>query len=155
VDHGTGENGLLNRQCWKNPVTGSLHFQVHPCGAKELHVDPLPSGSSREGALYPDGGVVTDLKEVRETLYKMQRPGISPQYVYAQDWKEGDLVLFHNRGLLHSVVGAFTPDQLRMFHQVSTTREKSVKEDADSSQCNLAASEDPVGPNEEDVHKYA
>jgi alpha-ketoglutarate-dependent taurine dioxygenase len=50
----------------------------------------------------------------------MQRPGISPQYVYAQDWKEGDLVLFHNRGLLHSVVGAFTPDQLRMFHQVSS-----------------------------------
>jgi hypothetical protein len=42
-----------------------------------------------------------------------------------------------------------------MFHQVSTTREKSVKEDADSSQCNLAASEDPVGPNEEDVQKYA
>lgn len=43
------------------------------------------------------------------------------QFVYAQDWKEGDLVLFHNRGLLHSVVGAFTPDQLRMFHQVSPT----------------------------------
>lgn len=129
---------LIYEQCWKNPVTGSLHFQVHPCGARELHIEPLPAGSSREGALHPDGGVVTDLKEVRETLYKMQRPGIAPQvsllvhvsscqvvrslttqYVYAQDWKEGDLVLFHNRGLLHSVVGAFTPDQLRMFHQVS------------------------------------
>jgi alpha-ketoglutarate-dependent taurine dioxygenase len=110
---------VLIRQCWKNPVTGSLHFQVHPCGAKELHIDPLPAGSSSEGALYPEGGVVTDLKVVRETLYAMQRPGISPQFVYAQDWKEGDLVLFHNRGLLHSVTGAFTPDQLRMFHQVS------------------------------------
>lgn len=60
-------------------MTGSLHFQVHPCGAKELHIEALPSGASREGALYPDGGVVTDLKEVRETLYKMQRPGIAPQ----------------------------------------------------------------------------
>ena len=60
-------------------MTGSLHFQVHPCGAKELHVDPLPEGASREGALYPDGGVITDLKQVRETLYKMQRPGIAPQ----------------------------------------------------------------------------
>jgi alpha-ketoglutarate-dependent taurine dioxygenase len=110
---------VLIDQCWKNPVTGSLHFQVHPCGAKELHIDPLSAGSSSEGALYPEGGVVTDLKVVRETLYAMQRPGISPQFVYAQDWKEGDLVLFHNRGLLHSVTGAFTPDQLRMFHQVS------------------------------------
>jgi hypothetical protein len=110
---------VMTGQCWKNPVTGSLHFQVHPCGAKELHIDPLPAGSSSEGALYPEGGVVTDLKVVRETLYAMQRPGISPQYVYAQDWKEGDLVLFHNRGLLHSVTGAFTSDQLRMFHQVS------------------------------------
>lgn len=72
----TDANG---QQCWKNPVTGSLHLQVHPCGAKELHIDALPAGASREGALYPDGGVVTDLKEVRETLYKMQRPGIAPQ----------------------------------------------------------------------------
>jgi len=124
--------------CWKNPVTGNLHIQVHPCGAQALLIDPLPEGASREGALYPDGGVIDDLKEVREILYHIQRPGISPELVYAQDWHEGDLVLFHNRGLLHSVVGAFKEDQLRMFHQ-----------------CNLAASSDPEGPNEEDVKKYA
>lgn len=40
------------------------------------------------------------------------------QLVYPHDWEENDLVLFHNRGLLHSVVGAFKPDQVRMFHQV-------------------------------------
>lgn len=60
-------------------MTGSLHFQVHPCGAKELHIEPLPAGSSRDGALHPDGGIITDLKEVRKTLYNMQRPGIAPQ----------------------------------------------------------------------------
>ena len=63
---------------WKNPVTGNLHFQVHPCGAKEILVDPLPKGAKREGALYPDGAVISDLKEVRELLYKLQRPAISP-----------------------------------------------------------------------------
>ncbi|RSH93606.1 hypothetical protein EHS25_006252 [Saitozyma podzolica] len=124
--------------CWKNPVTGALHIQVHPCGAQALHIDPLPAGASRDGALFPDGADITDLKETRALLYKIQRPGIAPELVYAQDWDEGDLVLFHNRGLLHSVVGAFTPDQLRMFHQ-----------------CNLAASEDPVGPDAEDLKKYA
>jgi hypothetical protein len=55
-----------------------LHFQVHPCGAQELLVDPLPKGSNREGALYPDGAHITDLKQVREILYEMQRPAITP-----------------------------------------------------------------------------
>ncbi len=65
-------------QCWKNPVTGGLHFQVHPCGAHKLLIAPLPEGSTKEGALYPEGGVVDDLKSVREILYNMQRPGIAP-----------------------------------------------------------------------------
>ncbi|KIJ95268.1 hypothetical protein K443DRAFT_683161 [Laccaria amethystina LaAM-08-1] len=123
---------------WKNPGTGALHFQVHPCGVQELLVDPLPQGAKREGALYPDGAHITDLKVVRETLYKMQRPAISPDLVYPHDWRKNDLVLFHNRGVLHTVVGAFTPDQVRAFHQ-----------------CNLAASDDPAGPSEEDVVKWA
>ncbi|GJE97802.1 TauD/TfdA family dioxygenase [Phanerochaete sordida] len=123
---------------WKNPVTGGLHFQVHPCGVCELFVDPLPAGAAREGALYPDGAHLTDLGLVRDLMYRMQRPAIAPSLVYPHDWHEKDLVLFHNRGVLHSVVGAFKPDQVRAFHQ-----------------CNLAASDDPVGPDAEDVKKYA
>lgn len=42
-------------------------------------VDPLPAGASRDGALYPDGAHITDLKEVRTTLYNMQRPAIDPK----------------------------------------------------------------------------
>ncbi|KAI0299897.1 hypothetical protein BC826DRAFT_993983, partial [Russula brevipes] len=110
--------GSRSLQKWKNPITGALHFQVHPCAVRELLVDPLPEGASRDGALYPDGTCVTDLKEVRDLLYKMRRPAIG-----------ADLVLFHNRGVLHTVVGAIQPDQVRAFHQ-----------------CNLAASDDPVGP---------
>ena len=63
---------------WKNPVTGALHIQVHPCAAAELLVAPLPAGASREGALFPSGTHLTDLKEVRDLLYKMQRPAIAP-----------------------------------------------------------------------------
>ena len=66
-------------QLWKNPVTGALHFEVHPCGIRALHVEPLSSGASRENALYPDGAVLTDLKEIREIVYKMNRPGIAPK----------------------------------------------------------------------------
>jgi xanthine dioxygenase len=59
-------------------VTGALHFQVHPCGVQELLVEPPPEGASREGALYPDGAHIKDLQEVRDLLYKMQRPAIAP-----------------------------------------------------------------------------
>jgi len=67
-------------------VTGALHFQVHPCAVQELLVDPLPEGASRDGALYPDGTRLTVLKEVRDLLYKMQRPAIAPNvrfFIYA------------------------------------------------------------------------
>ncbi|KAF8481611.1 hypothetical protein DFH94DRAFT_691258 [Russula ochroleuca] len=116
---------------WKSPVTGALHFQVHPCAAQELLIDPLFEGALREGALYPDGAHITDLKEVRDLLYKMQRPAMAVG-------KEKDLALFHNRGVLHTVVGASKPDQVRAFHQ-----------------CNLAASDEPVRPTPEDVRQCA
>jgi len=125
--------------------------------------------------MYPDGAHLTDLKEVRDLLYKMQRPAISPEvssspngicndvkHLHYCSWfilttgnvfdfsvsglpliivicrHEKDLVLFHNRGILHSVVGAFKEDQVRAFHQ-----------------CNLAASDEPIGPSNDDVLQWA
>ncbi|KAF8131576.1 Clavaminate synthase-like protein [Boletus edulis] len=122
----------------RSTLRGDLHFQVHPCGVQELIVEPLPAGANREDALYPDGVHIKDLAQVRALLYKIQRPAIAPQLVYPHDWQEKDLVLFHNRGLLHTVVGAFKPDQVRAFHQ-----------------CNLAASDVPAGPSNDDVLKWA
>lgn len=101
--------------CWRNPVTGELALQVHPSAVRKLHLK--------------DGTVVDDLGQVRETVYRLQRPGIAPDKVYAQDWEEGDFVLFHNRGVLHSVVGAFAEHEVRLFRQ-----------------CNVAASQLPEGP---------
>jgi alpha-ketoglutarate-dependent taurine dioxygenase len=103
--------------CWKNPVTGKLSVQIHPSAIKAIHL--------------PNGEVMTDLKEVRELVHRLQRPAISPKYVYAHDWVEGDMVLFNNQGTLHTVVGAFTPEEQRLFRQ-----------------CNLASSEGVMGPDD-------
>ncbi|KAE8904310.1 hypothetical protein PF003_g11541 [Phytophthora fragariae] len=102
--------------CWKNPVTGKLALQIHPSAIRAIH---LPGGSK-----------MTDLEEVRELVHRLQRPAIAPKYVYAHDWEEGDLVLFNNQGVIHSVVGAFGPDEKRLFRQ-----------------CNLASSEGVMGPD--------
>jgi alpha-ketoglutarate-dependent taurine dioxygenase len=124
---------------WKNPVTGNLHLQVPAIMALELEVDPLPENSPNwDVALYPNGGKITDLKETRDLLYKLQRPGISPHLVYPHPWQEKDLMIFHNRGVMHSVVGVFKEDQVRLFHQ-----------------CNLASPTAPVGPTEDDIKKWA
>ncbi|ERT00820.1 uncharacterized protein SPSK_07553 [Sporothrix schenckii 1099-18] len=101
--------------CWRNPVTGKLALQVHPSAVRRLHL--------------ANGTVMDDLAEVRETIYRLQRPGIAPELIYPHDWQEGDFVLFHNRGLIHSVVGAFAPEEVRLFRQ-----------------CNIAASHLPEGP---------
>lgn len=95
---------------WKNPVTGNPALQIHPSAVRKIHRD--------------DGSVIDDLGRVREIVYSLQRPAISPRYVYTHDWEEGDMVLFNNRGVLHSVVGAFEDGEVRIFRQ-----------------CNLAASE--------------
>lgn len=100
---------------WKNPITGHLALQIHPSAVRRIHLQ--------------DGRVIDDLQQVREIIYRLQRPGISPEFVYAHDWEEGDLVLFNNHGVLHSVVGAFAEGEVRLFRQ-----------------CNLAASRGPIGP---------
>ena len=105
---------------WKNPLTGELALQIHPSPVRKIHLE--------------DGSVIDDLVEVRRIVHELQRPGISPEHVYCHDWEEGDLVLFNNHGVLHSVVGAFGEGEVRLFRQ-----------------CNLAASKGPVGPMEEDL----
>lgn len=101
---------LTLQMVWKNPVTGNPALQIHPSAVRKIHRD--------------DGSVIDDLGRVREIVYSLQRPAISPRYVYTHDWEEGDMVLFNNRGVLHSVVGAFEDGEVRIFRQ-----------------CNLAASE--------------
>ncbi|KAI8074194.1 taurine catabolism dioxygenase [Gongronella butleri] len=107
---------------WKNPVTKKIHLQVHPAAVEDLIIDGKPMG---------------DLEKVRDLLYKFQRPAISPENVYTHEWQDGDFVLFHNRGVLHSVVGSLKDTDTRIFHQ-----------------CNLASAEDPIPVTEEDFAPY-
>ncbi|KAJ9651160.1 hypothetical protein H2198_009561 [Neophaeococcomyces mojaviensis] len=100
---------------WQNPVTKRFALQIHPSVVRKIHLKY--------------GSVIDDLASVREIIHDLQRPGIAPERVYAHDWEQGDLVFFNNHGVLHSVVGAFKEDEIRLFRQ-----------------CNLAASQPPVGP---------
>lgn len=71
--------------------------------------------------------MIDDLHQVREIVHKLQRPGIAPKLVYTVDWS--DMAIFNNHGVLHTVTGSFLPEEVRIFRQ-----------------CNLAASEPPMGP---------
>lgn len=99
---------------WLNPLTGARSLQAHACCVEQL---------------VTDGVALTDLAECRRILYELMRPGIAPHKVYAHPWRRGDLVIFNNRGVWHSVVGALRLSDRRVYHQ-----------------CNLASSEPPLSP---------
>lgn len=91
-------------------------MMVYPTCVRKIHLQ--------------NGQVLDDLGEIREMLYKMQRRAIDPCQVYPHDWTEGDLVVFNNHGVMHSIVGSFKDDEVRIFRQ-----------------CNMAASSAPLGPD--------
>jgi alpha-ketoglutarate-dependent taurine dioxygenase len=100
---------------WVNPLTREPALQAHACCAE---------------ALITGDQTLSDLAECRRVLYELMRPAIAPAKVYAHHWQAGDLVIFNNRGVWHSVVGALRPSDRRVYHQ-----------------CNLASSEPPLGPS--------
>ena len=97
---------------WENPLTGRRALMLHAYCVEELLVDGQPIG---------------DLGECRRALYALMRPAIAPSRVYAHPWRDGDLVIFNNRGVWHSVVGSMRDGDVRVYHQ-----------------CNLASSEPPL-----------
>lgn len=99
---------------WTNEVTGNHHLQVHGCCVYQL-VDKNT------------GEVVYEKEAAREKVRQMMRPAIGPDNVYCHEWKQGDLAIFHNRGVIHSVTGEMDPTEKRLMHQ-----------------CNVASGFDPV-----------
>lgn len=49
--------------------------------------------------------VMDDLAEVRKKVYELQKKAMKKKHVYAHRWEEGDLVIFHNYGVWHSITG--------------------------------------------------
>ncbi|KAH3682045.1 hypothetical protein WICPIJ_006981 [Wickerhamomyces pijperi] len=88
---------------WTNPVTGNHHLQAHGCCVYKLH--------------RTNTGEVLELEEARKELHRVMRPAIASKNVYAHSWSKGDLVIFHNRGVWHSVTGQFKEGERRLMHQ--------------------------------------
>lgn len=103
---------------WKNPGNPDRpHLQVHGCCVYKLKtVDP------KTGAVT----VVDDVEKVREIVYKMQSKIYRAENIYAHRWQEGDLVVFHNRGVMHSITGQLAQykeeeDKRRLLWQCTMT----------------------------------
>ncbi|RMZ08226.1 hypothetical protein D0864_01794 [Hortaea werneckii] len=81
---------------WENPTTSKPHLQILGCCVRALRTSD------------PKTGVVTtidDLDEVRRICHSFQSRVYTPENVYAHRWEKGDLVIFHNRGVMHSITG--------------------------------------------------
>jgi xanthine dioxygenase len=81
---------------WKNPANGEPHLQVLGCCVYELHTKNPVTGEVT---------VIKDIDEVRKVCHKFTGKAYTPQTLYAHRWQEGDLVIFHNRGVVHSITG--------------------------------------------------
>ncbi|KAL5343443.1 putative dioxygenase [Aspergillus crustosus] len=100
---------------WTNPVTGEKSLQVHGQGAFKLYLKDRPDGEER---------IVSDLKNVRELM----SPVLSPENIYAHPHQEGDVIIWYNRALWHSITEFPESYGPRVMHQ-----------------CNIAASDHPSG----------
>ncbi|GAA5987979.1 hypothetical protein JCM11641_005970 [Rhodosporidiobolus odoratus] len=105
------DEGAVKRykMVWKNPLTGELSLQVHAIVARKLFIRRSPTDSFE---------TIDDLTQVRNILYKLQKPFLNPEKILVSPQGEGDLCLWHNRSLRHTAIEypASCPD--RILHQV-------------------------------------
>lgn len=93
---------------WENLGNGKPHLQILGCCVYSLTTTDPKTGNT---------SVINDVQEVRRICHSLQSKVYKPENVYAHDWKEGDLVLFHNRGVMHSISGQLStyPDKRLMW----------------------------------------
>ncbi|KAF4773743.1 TfdA family Taurine catabolism dioxygenase TauD [Colletotrichum scovillei] len=91
------ENVAEHPMVWRNPLNPDRPFlQVHGCCVFKLTTrDPVTGEVS----------VVDDVAKVREIVYGFQKRIWAAENIYAHRWEEGDVVIFHNRGVMHSITG--------------------------------------------------
>ena len=73
-----------------------------------------------------------DITQVRKLAYNTQRKIYAADNIYAHRWEEGDLVIFHNRGVMHSITGQLAKykeeeDKRRMLWQCTMTSTSAPK----------------------------
>ncbi|KAJ5607528.1 hypothetical protein N7537_004147 [Penicillium hordei] len=82
---------------WRNPLNPDRPFlQVHGCCVYKLTTRNPATGEIT---------VMDDVQKVREVVYKTQSKIYATENIYAHHWQEGDVVIFHNRGVMHSITG--------------------------------------------------
>ncbi|KAI7472393.1 hypothetical protein KC351_g11650 [Hortaea werneckii] len=81
---------------WKNPTTGRPHLQILGCCVRALRTKDQKTDIVT---------TIDDLDEVRRICHNFQSRVYTPENVYAHRWEKGDLVIFHNRGVMHSITG--------------------------------------------------
>ncbi|KAK7934907.1 sulfonate dioxygenase [Apiospora marii] len=81
---------------WRNHGNGKPHLQVLGCCVYALRTTNPATGEVT---------VIDNLNDVRGICHKLTRKVYAPENIYAHRWQEGDLVIFHNRGVLHSITG--------------------------------------------------
>ena len=81
---------------WRNLQTGRPHLQIAGCCVQALHTRNPTSGEVT---------TISELAKARSMCRDLQRRAYTPSTVYGHRWEEGDLVIFHNRGVMHSITG--------------------------------------------------
>ncbi|EXF83958.1 alpha-ketoglutarate dependent xanthine dioxygenase [Colletotrichum fioriniae PJ7] len=91
------ENVAEHPMVWRNPLNPDRPFlQVHGCCVFKLTTRNPMTG---------EVSVVDDVAKVREIIYGFQKRIWAAENIYAHRWEEGDVVIFHNRGVMHSITG--------------------------------------------------
>ncbi|KAJ5376404.1 hypothetical protein N7509_013290 [Penicillium cosmopolitanum] len=109
---------------WRNPLNPERPFlQVHGCCVYKLSTRNPTTGEIT---------IMDDVRQVRNKIYSMQRKIYAAENIYAHRWEEGDLVIFHNRGVMHSITGQLAKykeeeDKRRMLWQCTMTSTSAPK----------------------------
>jgi alpha-ketoglutarate-dependent taurine dioxygenase len=91
-------------------------LQVHGCCVYKLTTRNPTTGKAT---------VMDDVEKVREVVHNTQKKIYAAENIYAHRWQEGDVVIFHNRGVMHSITGQLAKykeeDKKRMLWQCTMT----------------------------------
>ncbi|KAK7510884.1 alpha-ketoglutarate dependent xanthine dioxygenase [Phyllosticta citriasiana] len=87
---------LTSQMVWKNHGNGKPHLQILGCCVYSLPTTDPKTGQVTEN---------TDLDSVRKTCHRLLSHVYAPENIYAHRWADGEFVIFHNCGCLHSITG--------------------------------------------------
>ncbi|KKF92307.1 putative dioxygenase [Ceratocystis platani] len=104
----TWSDSQIHPMVWKHPLYPDRPLlQIVGCCVYALRTTDPATGVVTE---------ITDIRLVREKIRSLMKKTVRPQYIYAHAWEEGDLVVFHNKGVWHSITGNLD-DQRRLLWQ--------------------------------------